>query len=1195
MRSHSKALFAVAALCAFLLVPSTAFAGKPINGFFGTQGSGDGQFLAVPGAVGGLAINQGSGDLYAFDQSNGRVQRFDEDGNYLSQFGEEGEGDGQFAIGDNLVGSGGRFPVPQIAIDQSDGSVYVADHANDRIQKFEADGTFVSVIDTAMGSPLSEGLSGPKGVAVGIDGTLYVADTGNNRIVKFDSSGAYLSDLSIPVGAEEGELSNPAGLAVDSAGAIYVYDSESGQGGRVQKFSPAGSYEHTLIVGEGLSGVATDTTNDHVFVSGHHDIYEFDAAGALQDTHHVDPSEAALFFLSLAVNEGSGPIYGANNNGGGPDQNGTFILVLDEPGIPVPSATINPVTTFDTDSASLSGEVNSNGGGEVTWRFQISSDGGSTWTNVGNGGTVPEGTTAVAVSAEAQELEPNLEYQVRLVASKIFVTEQGIDSTAFTTDAAAPGVEALDPGPVTSSSAWIGAYVNPRNAATTYYIEYSTDPSFPPSSSTSIPASKDATAGSGGAPVLASTQVKGLQPGVTYHYRVVATNSAGTTNGESRSFVTHSVEAPVQGLPDGRVWERVSPVEKRGADINRGNARAIPVQVVAQAATNGDAVVYTSIGKFGDREAPYTGEGAPETVTYLARRGIDGWSSEGVSPRIVPESEVKIFGFSWFSDDLSTGIAGTNAGLNPGDPERYQNLYRRDSATGVFDLVSSPDPSVPRRVQFNFRAASDDGQHIVFTYNLIPPGSLPGEESEALLEHTPSGDVVEVGILPGGTAIAANIGSGHGRIRFAGFNPISADGSRVFFTPDLPNSSTKTLYVREHGTSTTLISASERAGDDPLVPHEGEFLGASTDGSVVYFVSGDRLTDSSNVAQEEGGAHLYRWDAEAPLGERLMDLTEADPRGRVLGASGISDNGDSIYFVAEGELVDGVKSTQPNLYLWQRGEGTRLVAPVGDDGLWDTQNKNPEGNAEPYLAARATPDGRYLAFGSVETLTAYDTNGWHALYIYDSNTDRLTCASCGTVEPRSKAPSWFLSCLGEDAGNCSRSESSNLFDNLRPDAGRLVFDSKDALVPEDSNGLTDVYEWQEGMLYLLSSGTSASRSTLNAISESGDDVFFTTAQRLVRSDKDDLVDLYDARVGGFEEPSSTPPCIADECQGTPVPPSAFQTPASSSLQGHGNARSKPSRCRRGKVRRKDRCVARKVGKRRNTQGKRAERNRRAGR
>jgi hypothetical protein len=185
------------------------------------------------------------------------------------------------------------------------------------------------------------------------------------------------------------------------------------------------------------------------------------------------------------------------------------------------------------------------------------------------------------------------------------------------------------------------------------------------------------------------------------------------------------------------------------------------------------------------------------------------------------------------------------------------------------------------------------------------------------------------------------------------------------------------------------------------------------------------------------------------------------------------------------------------------------------------------------------------------------------------------------------------------------------------DGRRLIFNSFDALLPRDTNGKADVYEWEAasgqaqcdekgaelyvpasgGCLSLISTGQSPQDSELLDTSASGDDVFFTTNASLLPQDPG-LFDVYDARAGGgLPIPPEPPgPCQGEACQFAPPPPSD-PTPASASFKGAGDPRaSKPRpRCAKGKARRKGRCVSkRKQSAKRH--GKRdANHNRRASR
>ena len=124
------------------------------------------------------------------------------------------------------------------------------------------------------------------------------------------------------------------------------------------------------------------------------------------------------------------------------------------------------------------------------------------------------------------------------------------------------------------------------------------------------------------------------------------------------------------------------------------------------------------------------------------------------------------------------------------------------------------------------------------------------------------------------------------------------------------------------------------------------------------------------------------------------------------------------------------------------------------------------------------------------------------------------------------------------------------------DAGQVFFESAEALVPSDTNGQRDVYEYEGGGAHLISSGTSSFETALESVSESGDDVFFRSNQQLVPQDNQEgQIVTYDARVnGGFAEPSSPPPCTtADACRAAAPPqPPVYGEPASQTFSGLGN-------------------------------------------
>jgi hypothetical protein len=181
------------------------------------------------------------------------------------------------------------------------------------------------------------------------------------------------------------------------------------------------------------------------------------------------------------------------------------------------------------------------------------------------------------------------------------------------------------------------------------------------------------------------------------------------------------------------------------------------------------------------------------------------------------------------------------------------------------------------------------------------------------------------------------------------------------------------------------------------------------------------------------------------------------------------------------------------------------------------------------------------------------------------------------------------------------------------DNGRVFFNSVDPLVPADSNGNWDVYEYQpvgvgscvaqtssaaavrsgSGCVGLISSGTAEGDAGFLDATPSGDDVFFLTKGRLSVLDKDKDLDAYDARVNGI--PAVLDPvreCAGEACQPAVAPPND-PTPSSESFRGAET----PLNCRKGqhKVHRngRDVCVPKKHKKHGKNQKKKAGKSGRA--
>ena len=149
----------------------------------------------------------------------------------------------------------------------------------------------------------------------------------------------------------------------------------------------------------------------------------------------------------------------------------------------------------------------------------------------------------------------------------------------------------------------------------------------------------------------------------------------------------------------------------------------------------------------------------------------------------------------------------------------------------------------------------------------------------------------------------------------------------------------------------------------------------------------------------------------------------------------------------------------------------------------------------------------------------------------------------------------------------------------------LGADQNTAGVGQDPNSGTDIYEWRDGRLLLVTDGLTnwfgAQVPFLDGVSASGRDVFFTVATQYTQDALDGYNRLYDARIGGgFEFPPPPKPCPLEVCQGTPKGVPEEQASGTSNFSGTGNkpTAKKPPSCRKPKVRRKGRCVAKKKPK-----------------
>jgi hypothetical protein len=461
-----------------------------------------------------------------------------------------------------------------------------------------------------------------------------------------------------------------------------------------------------------------------------------------------------------------------------------------------------------------------------------------------------------------------------------------------------------------------------------------------------------------------------------------------------------------------------------------------------------------------------------------------------------------------------------------------------------------------------------DLSHILFSENAqLTAEALAGYN----LYEWSEGTVHLIGVLPDGKPTLAKLADGD-EAYFNALAPVthavSTNGERVFFYAE-PEPGSVNLYMRENATQPqsamsggTCVEPAKACTTELDVSHGAEqsgggvFWDASDNGSRVFFADERRLTANSDAIA--GRPDLYEYDVETG---RLTDLTP--PLGGqpadVRGFSGASEDGSYLYFVTKSALTGAqenqygarAESKATNLYLFH--ERTIMFIATLNSGadVKDWQD---------YLDARVSPSGQYLGFSSVEGITGFDNEDASTgrqdseVFLYDAATNQIHCASCGaegtqpTGDTELPGPTRF----GHKPGGAPVNLSRNVLDD-----GRVFFTTPNALVSQDTNGLSDVYEYEEGRQYLISSGKSTSRSTFYESSATGEDVFFVTAQGLLRSDTDNNDSIYDARVGGGFRPNlleevEPPACEPEACRRPAGEAPAELSGASSLFSGAGN-------------------------------------------
>jgi hypothetical protein len=507
----------------------------PISGHIGEAGpggSGGGEFSGPDG----VAIDQATGDVYVVDTGNNRVEKFEASGTYLSQL-------------DGTETPSGAFSEPTaVAVDQASGDVYVVDSGHDVVDKFTASGSYICELSgwgrgcqaTPGGAPTFDD---PHGVAVdpttggANSGDVYVSDKENKTVDAFTDDGGDVSHLALDY--------RPWSLAVDSNSDLYVAGAGAEQ---VHEFTPSGlelrEYAGSIL-GARIRTVGVDQDTDDVFIgaepieSGGYEVAEFGSLGQA-----APGAEENIFgdgLVSSPPETDFSPGIAVNSTShavyvADPVNNVVDIFAP----VTVPTPTTGGTSNLEDTSVTLEGVVNSEKTAGVEYFFQYGTS--SSYGSETEHTSVGEGEAEQAL-ANVTNLEPDTTYHYRLDATNsLGLVSYGEEETVTTSGP--PTVTAESASGVTSSAVTLEGQVNPnRSAVTICEFEYAPEAVYqqaleegalnPYEHGGKAPCGPLPGAGQSSEPVTTNT-ITGLEPGTVYHYRLSVSNASGTAAGLCR-------------------------------------------------------------------------------------------------------------------------------------------------------------------------------------------------------------------------------------------------------------------------------------------------------------------------------------------------------------------------------------------------------------------------------------------------------------------------------------------------------------------------------------------------------------------------------------------------------------------------------------------------------------------------------------
>ncbi|WP_272474885.1 NHL repeat-containing protein [Baekduia alba] len=976
----------------------------------------------------GIAVEPGTGNLIVADEYGVRAQVFAPDvtlgGTFLT-----------------TLNSGSLSMYA--AVDPTDGTVYVSDAFGGGVAKFTSDGAPVPTYTSDPSFAVDPAISEWTGGGMAVDGTthdLLISDPSVGRVFRFSASGTLLSSFN-GSDSDHGTFRHPRNIAVSPGGTTYVVDDRTPLlDSTVELFDSSGVAQGSLPITGGPQGVAVDPATGAVVVvedigTANAKLEGFTSTGVPTFTVHL-PATATGANHGLAIDPATGRIYLQTDDG---TTSQVFMFRTGvQAGLDAPV-----VSNIETTSVHVRGVV-APGGESTTARLEYcpaSTDCASFPMSDPNDPANPwqRGPDHPGLTSNGEEaieddftgLQPNAAYLVRSYAENS-LTNNTSATTSFSTAVVPPAVTTGAAKEITQASAMLYGLIDTIGDQTTYHFEYGTTTEY----GTSAPQGAEAIAGKGRTPRTFSRPISGLRPGTTYHYRLVARNSAGVAAGADATFTTDPADSPNPHLG----YEQVTPVDKLGASLN--------TTFGFQAKADGTAIEYMTAS------APSNAPSAAQFTRFFSMRGAADWDPwVALDPPLNVGRETASSVTLAVSKDFTHTMVVSNRKLADGGTEGVGNLYAVDVKSRAYTFVGSSNVPSAYNVMSGinranmFIAGASDFSWLVFA-SQVP--LLPGVPSRALYRWDAGRGLQLESKLPSGAVPTSGIAiqgvSGAQRM-------VADDGSRMYFTLDGADGG---VYVRTTS-GTTAVSVSHILGG-PATPQAALLSGVSRDGRYAVFTSGRLTSDAPTVTDLR---NIYQYDA-VTNELRFIGTIPANPEPFYVMA--VSDDGQTVYFddgtntvVWRGGVLQTVSSAHPGpgvfaspsgRYLAYGGSGSEVYLYDADADLLTCVSCPPGGgsgvdaslpivdrNVSNRIPQPLTDDGE-LFFDTPTSLITRDNNGARDVYAYRDG--KTTLISPGT---------------GQFAARFADASTSG---------DDIFFTTAESLVGQDQDQADDVYDARLG-------------------------------------------------------------------------------------------------------------------------------------